>query len=1081
LIDLVNAGRWKDLFIEELGWTKPTLKPLVIPLEHENDEHDVTLTEVAQYKGVRIWLCNELFDARTQRFVDREVKKHSTERLIIFADQFQQEWRWPQASDDQGRGKTRLVSHMHAVGRANPALEQRLRLIEIGVAESPSILEVLKRLRAAFDADRVTKAFYDKFQKRHEALVEAIEGFPDYKPERTDEDRKLLNQERKWYSSLLLNRLMFIYFLQRKGFMDGDRDYLRHRLEAVKEASGPDRFFEFYADFLIPMFHDGLGESGLNIKDATIKKLVGDIPYINGGIFAVHELEVTYDDIHIGDGVFESIFDLFDGYQWHLDDRPTGNPNEINPDVLGHIFEQFINQKQMGAYYTKEDVTQFMTSSTVLPVFLARVETRTGVNPWACVAADPGRYIWEGVRYGLDPELPYPEPVEQQRTEFPRPAWNEKAPEKWALPGETWWEVDHRRSRYERLLAAAKAGEIDSANAAVTANIDMETLALDVIDGLDAPEDVVTIWEILTDLKIIDPTCGSGAFLFAALKTLLGLYDAVLDAARSHAVTSNDTAIRALIADVDAHPSQSYFILKHSALRNLYGVDIMKEATEIARLRLFLKLVAVIGERDHLEPLPDLDFNIKPGNLLVGARTVDEVSAAADLLSQKEVLDQATAAANVVADSYNTFRDASEVGNEKTINTARKALSSALASARLAINRTYFGGRSTSDSYDDWVRTHVPFHWFIEFPEVFAGGGFDVVIGNPPYVATRKVTDYRFGGFATDATPDIYAPCTERAAQITRPDGRMTMILPISAQFGSDFTSLRSVLEKRFANLWVSTYSRNPAALFSAGLGVRSTIVVGSGDGRSGNTLHVTKTHRWVDDYRPTLFETLSYVDAGRAKPNAGWIRLVDNGLENLLTPLLAQGRLSQLTARRGGSSSVGFKTTALYWLSVFLDDPPAYDLDLQPTAQTKVGRVVFPNTADAKLALAIAASKLAFVWWYCTGDDFDVTADILKSTPVDAGSLSAEARTCLVKLAEALVADLPNHVAFTKYAGKWMGNFVLSEMRDVTDQIDEILAEQFGYTRLLPALEHAYYCVYKPTGDRPGTLRYDPSRSTKA
>ena len=76
LIDLVNAGRWKDLFIEELGWTKPTLKPLVIPLEHENDEHDVTLTEVAQYKGVRIWLCNELFDARTQRFVDREVKKH---------------------------------------------------------------------------------------------------------------------------------------------------------------------------------------------------------------------------------------------------------------------------------------------------------------------------------------------------------------------------------------------------------------------------------------------------------------------------------------------------------------------------------------------------------------------------------------------------------------------------------------------------------------------------------------------------------------------------------------------------------------------------------------------------------------------------------------------------------------------------------------------------------------------------------------------------------------------------------------------------------------------------------------------
>ena len=59
-------------------------------------------------------------------------------------------------------------------------MEQRLRLIEIGVTESPSILEVLRRLRAAFDADRITKAFYDKFQKRHEALVKAIEGLPDY-------------------------------------------------------------------------------------------------------------------------------------------------------------------------------------------------------------------------------------------------------------------------------------------------------------------------------------------------------------------------------------------------------------------------------------------------------------------------------------------------------------------------------------------------------------------------------------------------------------------------------------------------------------------------------------------------------------------------------------------------------------------------------------------------------------------------------------------------------------------------------------------------------------------------------------
>lgn len=1077
LIDLVNARKWRELFIEELGWNNPTLPPLVISLINENDEYDLTLTEVAQYKGVRIWVCPDVLDARTQRYVDREVQKHSTERLVIFADAHHQEWRWPQTSDDQGRGKTRLVTHGHLAGRENPALEQRLRLIEIGLHESPSLLEVLKRLRAAFDADRVTKAFYDKFQKRHEALVKAIEGLPDLRPERTDDEKKLFNQERKWYSSLLMNRLMFIYFLQRKGFMDGDRDYLRHRLETVRAASGDGHFFEFYADFLIPMFHDGLGESGLKIKNPTIKSLVGDIPYINGGIFAVHELEHEYKDIHIRDSVFESIFDLFDEYQWHLDDRPTGNPNEINPDVLGHIFEQFINQKQMGAYYTKEDVTRFMTASTLIPVFLERVEAGTGVNPWVYVTADPARYIWEAMGHGLDPALPYPEVIEQQRTTFPRPAWNEKAPEEWALPGETWWETDHRHRRHASLLAAAAAGEVNSADTAVTANIDTETLALDVIDGLDSPADVVTAWKVLTDLKIIDPTCGSGAFLFAALKILLDVYNAVLDAARSHAATSNDAGVRELVRQVDAHPNQDYFVLKHASLHNLYGVDIMKEATEIARLRLFLKLVAAIDDRADLEPLPDLDFNIKPGNILVGARTVEEVADAADLISHQEVLDQAMAAAEVVANFYRSFRDVSEIGDERAIKNARVALTSALTSARMAINRTYFGGQGSSRSYGDWLRSHVPFHWFIEFPEVFADGGFDVVIGNPPYVSARKVKGYSFKGFQTDETPDIYAPCTERAAQITRGDGRMTLILPISAQFGSDFERLRSVLEKRFSHLWVSAYSRNPAALFSAGLGVRSTIVVGAGASTDNPDLHVTRTNRWVDQYRPFLFEALSYVDAGPVRHRLGWIRAVDLDLGTLFSRLSSTGRLAQLATGRRGQVGIGFKATALYWLSVFLADPPAYELDLTPTPQTEIGRVSFATAVDAKLALAICASKLAMVWWYSTGDDFHVTGEVIKSIPVDVGSLTPVARAGLVELADQLVGDFPNHVAFTKYNRKWMGNFVHSEMRDITDKVDAILAAEFGYTDLLPALEHAYYCVYKPTGDRPGTLRYDPSK----
>jgi hypothetical protein len=120
---------------------------------------------------------------------------------------------------------------------------------------------------------------------------------------------------------------MFIYFMQRKGFLDDDLDYLRNRLERIQSLDEPDDFYEFYRHFLIPLFHDGLGsEDGLDdLDDPTIRDLIGDIPYVNGGIFSVHPLEEA-NDIRIPDEAFGRLFDFFDRWQWHLDDRPTGNP-----------------------------------------------------------------------------------------------------------------------------------------------------------------------------------------------------------------------------------------------------------------------------------------------------------------------------------------------------------------------------------------------------------------------------------------------------------------------------------------------------------------------------------------------------------------------------------------------------------------------------------------------------------------------------------------------------------------------------------------------------------------------------------
>ena len=101
------------------------------------------------------------------------------------------------------------------------------------------------------------------------------------------------------------------------------------------------------------------------------------MPYLNGGIFQRHQLEERFGQaIQIPDAAFKRLFDFFDDYNWHLDERPLRADNEINPDVLGYIFEKYINQKQMGAYYTKEDITGYISKYTILPaLFDARAKT----------------------------------------------------------------------------------------------------------------------------------------------------------------------------------------------------------------------------------------------------------------------------------------------------------------------------------------------------------------------------------------------------------------------------------------------------------------------------------------------------------------------------------------------------------------------------------------------------------------------------------------------------------------------------------------------------------------------------------
>jgi hypothetical protein len=385
----------KRLFIEELGWDNASLPCQNIITDGES----FTLSPLAQKRGVAVLRCSPDKEGKIPSRaallkIEKEAAKIVHEHLLIFADAGENALTWLWVSRVPGE-PIRSRTHTWHKGQSTESLRQKLGQIvwSLEQEEAITLTDVITGLRKAFDRDRVTKQFYDKFKKQHDDFSEFIKGLSE-------------TADKEWYSSLTLNRLMFVYFIQKKGFLDGDENYLANRLKTIQETVGKGKFHSFYRVFLRRLFHEGLGKPKAK-RDRALTNLIGDIPYLNGGLFALHELEESHPDIDVSDEAFERLFRFFDEWDWHLDNRPLRSGKEINPDVLGYIFEKYINQKQMGAYYTKEDITGYISKNTVIPHLLETArrsckvafEGETGV--WNLLKTDPDRYIYPAMKTGV--------------------------------------------------------------------------------------------------------------------------------------------------------------------------------------------------------------------------------------------------------------------------------------------------------------------------------------------------------------------------------------------------------------------------------------------------------------------------------------------------------------------------------------------------------------------------------------------------------------------------------------------------------------------------------------------------------
>ena len=534
-------------------------------------------------------------------------------------------------------------------------------------------------LDTAFDVEPVTKEFFGEYKRIFENMLGAVAGFG--KPE--DEDKRVFVQT-------LFNRLMFVYFLSRKGWLqfDSNADYLKALWQDYGKGLGDSNF---YRDRLRPLFCSGLNNP--NSRDLTegLKTVIGDVPFLNGGLFEETDLDRRDGVIVPDEAIRQVLTGLFDRFNFTvMESTPFDIEVAVDPEMLGKVFEELVTGRHdSGAYYTPRPVVSFM-----------------------CREALKG-YL-EGQDTGLE-------------------------------AGAIARFVDHHET-----------------------------------EGIGVPQ-ARDVARALADVTVVDPACGSGAYLLGMMQELIELQ------------------VRLFNVTQDA---KSLYELKLEIIqRNLYGVDIDSFAVNIAMLRMWLSL-AIDYEGATPEPLPNLDFKVVRGDSLLSPDPSSGTEVQGGLgYSQDKVQLLGRLKGEFLRESKGVEKD------------------------RLR-TEIAFVNAEIRDSLGEVVDEEI-LHWRVEFAEVFGGGrGFDIAIANPPYVQLQKDAGrlgklYQGCGYATFAkTGDIYQLFYERGCQMLKPQTGILAYITSNSWLKAEYgKSLRRYFAEK----------HSPLLLLELGKDVFESAIVDSG------------------------------------------------------------------------------------------------------------------------------------------------------------------------------------------------------------------------------------------------------------
>ena len=634
-----------------------------------------------------------------QQLIRRIMDTHSLAFMLFHYEdggaENQESWEWRFTFCHKGASQTDSTSSKRFTFLLGPgqhcrtATDNFQRLID-----KRGTVEV-KDIEDAFSVEALNKEFFDKYRQHYATFVEYITGKRYVKQGGKWEEKQVSEPNAQLreqfcgdekrvrdYVKKLLGRIVFLHYLQRKGWLgvpsdkawgDGDRSFIQHLYEYATEAQQSD----FITSVLSPLFYEALNtdrRADNDLFDTRVKfpkrgnKL--RIPYLNGGLFDRDENAALL--IKFPPEFFKDLLDFFAQYNFTIDENdPTDAQVGVDPEMLGRIFESLLeDNKEKGAYYTPKEIVQYMCRESLIA------------------------YLCTGIDQGT--------PEHQAISEF-----------------------------------------VKSYDAELLTGVELEGVGLG-----------TKVLERLKEVKVCDPAIGSGAFPMGMLRELYNCRISLEDLSVSSAEIKSQ-------------------IIKS----NIYGVDIEQGAVDIARLRFWLSLVV---DETTPTPLPNLDYKIMQGNSLLEWYEGVDLST---LTQRKE--DGCVELFDDLADVYRRqLRQAISAYYGETDHDRKATLHQEISEA---IDEQLKEQHYTVDlsGINVSANTHF-FLWHTWFDEVFnrpsGRNGFDIVIGNPPYIQLQNnggelakiYQGYGFKGFAR--TGDIYCLFYERGYQLLREGGHLCYI-----------------------------------------------------------------------------------------------------------------------------------------------------------------------------------------------------------------------------------------------------------------------------------------------------------------